>query len=188
MQTIYRFRAIFSIMLTFIIMVPFANAQELEDVIFLKGAYQNASGTDACTLFSGNADEHPNSPNDGTNYLMQSAIGWPTPATLGWVNPDAAGLPEEPKNAAEGLAHEGYQYLKDVETLYFSYYQNDDPKNPESIYLGFDWATSHIINHGEFGEVNIGDKLYKLEDLFNEEKASKAMQYLFTAFNMNPYL
>lgn len=190
MQKTYHFRIISAILLTFIIMASFAQAQELEDVIFLKGAYQNVADKNAyaCTVFSGNANNPPSSPKDGTHYLMQSSIGWPTPATLGWVNPDAPGLPEEPKNAAESLAYEGYQYLKDVQTLFNSYYQNDDPKNPESIYLGFDWFTNHIMNSGGMGQVTIDGKLYDPDVLFDEEAANKAMQYLFIAFNMNPYL
>ncbi len=188
MQRNYRFRIISAMMLVFMMMASAAPAQELEDVIFLQGAYKNASNTNACTVFSGNSDIPPNSPKDGTHYLAQSAIGWPTPATLGWVNPMAAGLPDEPKNAAESLASQGYQYLKNIQTLFNSYYQNSDPKNPESIYLGFDWFTNHIMNSGGIGQVTIDGKIYDADALFDEETANHAMQYLFIAFNMNPYL
>lgn len=187
MQRNYHVRIISALMLVFMMMASAAPAQELEDVIFLQGAYKNASNTNACTVFSGNADIPPNSPKDGTHYLAQSAIGWPTPATLGWVNPLAAGLPGEPKDAAESLASQGYQYLKDIQTLFNSYYQNDNPKNPESIYLGFDWFTNHIMNSGGTGQVTVDGKIYDPDALFNEETANKAMQYLFIAFNMNPY-
>ncbi len=179
---------VFAILLIFFIMTSFAEAQELEDVIFLKGAYQNALGSNACTLFSGNAENPPDSPNNGTSYLLQSAIGWPTPATKGWVNPDAPGLPSEPKDAAESLAQEGYQYLRNIQTIFHSYYQNDDPKNSDSIYLGFDWFTNHIMNSGGTGQVIINGELYDPDALFDEETASKAQQHLFIAFNMNPSL
>ncbi len=190
MQRNYRVRIISAMMLVFMMMASAAPAQELEDVIFLQGAYKNAFNTNAnaCTVFSGNADNPPNSPKDGTHYLAQSAIGWPTPATLGWVDPNAVGLYGEPKKAAESLADQGYQYLKDIQTLFNSYYQNDNPKNPESIYLGFDWFTNHIMNSGGTGLVTVDGKIYDPDALFNEETANKAMQYLFIAFNMNPYL
>ncbi len=190
----YSFQFVFVIFFTFFILSP-VNAADLEDVIFLQGAFKNVANKNACAIFSGNVNSPENAPNDGVHddahYLVQSSIGWPAPATVGWIKPGAAGLPGEPANAAEALAHEGYQYLKAVQDIFLSYYQNEDPTNPESIYLAFDYfiteGNNRIINpRGE--QISIDGDLFDPDALFDEVKSDKAKQCFFEAFNINPYL
>lgn len=198
-----------------------APAQELEDVIFLEGAYYNpvykfkgvsADGTptlcasadivdpcttDACkpcmngaTFFSGNVQQWgvsadgptQNIPNDGANhYLARSSIGWASPATVGWVNPSGDGSPGNPRDAAEGLAQKGSEYIKEVENIFYSYYDNTgDVQNPDDIYLAYDFdlSTGYVIDPAT-GEP-------RSAVLFDDAAANGAKQNFFRAWKINP--
>jgi hypothetical protein len=165
-----------------------AGAENLEDVVFIQGEFDNASHKDACVFFSGNIDSSATSPNNGNAYLQESSFGTPMPATMGWVVPDAAGLPDAPKNAAEQLIKDGYGYVEDMKAVFNSYYQNEKPLDPKEIYLAFDWLTNGIMNSGGMGQIEINGELFDADMLFDEDKAANAKKCLFTAFSMNPYL
>ncbi|MCP4110440.1 MAG: hypothetical protein GY749_33790 [Desulfobacteraceae bacterium] len=192
-----------------------AKSQELEDVIFLRGAYENpvygfkisygtpvictSGDTDcvhACTMFSGNVGPEQavnwnpdvqgipaNTPNDGSHYLLQSSIGWPTPATVGWVNPSGDGSPENPRNAAESLVQEGNQYLEKIKNVFYNYYDNrGDTSDPDDIYFAYDFTMSD----GDVIDPATGEPRSNI--IFDEEAANSAKQNYFRAWNINPYL
>jgi hypothetical protein len=165
-----------------------AAAQELEQMIFVQGFYDNPASTgtpagagiaaNACSLFSGSVSPKETAPHDGDGkyYLTQASIGWPAPATIGWIDPNAA----FPANAAEQLAYLGYQYLKAIKTLFAGYYQNDNPTTPASIYLAFDYV---LTQEGKRLVMPKGEKIIlpdgTLQDpdlLFDEEQADLAQQ------------
>jgi hypothetical protein len=89
-----------SVLFGILICIPVVSAQELEDMIFVEGAYQNpvyteppsgvAISTTGNSLFSGNVNAPDTAPNDGAHYLVQSTFGWTTPATVGWQHHAAA--------------------------------------------------------------------------------------------------
>lgn len=176
------------IVLAVLLMSGISRAENLEDVIFVQGEFDNASYKNACVFFSGNADSSATAPKNGVSFLQQSSIGSPMPATMGWVVPNAAGLPDAPKNAAEQLVKDGYAYIEDMQTVFNSYFQNDSPLQPDQIYLAFDWFTNGIMNNGGMGQIEINGELYDADMLFDENSAFNAKKYLFTAFHMNPWL
>ncbi len=189
MQKIYK--SIFQLLgITIVIwlLTGMAGAENLEDVIFIQGEFDNASYKDACVIFSGNIDSSATAPNNGDSYLQESSFGAPMSATVGWVVPDAAGLPDAPKNAAEQLLKDGYGYVEDMKAIFNSYYQNEKPLDSDEIYLAFDWLTNGIMNNDGMGQIEINGELFDADMLFDEDKAANAKKYLFTAFNMNPYL
>ena len=116
----------------------------------------------------------PNTPNDGAHYLLQSSIGWPTPATVGWVKPDAE--PGDPRTAYEHYIKKGDTYNQTVESYFDSYYaiEGDDP---DKIYLAFDF------------DPDSGDDLpgnASLTDILDE--AYEAQRCFYTAWRINPMM
>ncbi|MFH1148209.1 MAG: hypothetical protein V1736_10950 [Pseudomonadota bacterium] len=172
------------------------HAAALEDLIFVEGAYENPAclGTpsqpvcirrDVCALFSGNEgpmqavgwnpatqEIPPNTPNDGSHYLLQSSIGWPIPATVGWVNPVAG--TGEPRNAYEYYVKEGNTYNQTVESVFDSYYKTEN-QDPEKVYLAFDFDP----DTGECLPGNAG-----LTDLL--QQAYDAQSRFYTAYRISP--
>ena len=116
----------------------------------------------------------PNTPNDGAHYLLQSSIGWPTPATVGWVKPDAE--PGDPRTAYEHYIKKGDTYNQTVESYFDSYYAIEDD-DPEKIYLAFDF------------DPDSGDDLpgnASLTDILDE--AYEAQRCFYTAWRINPMM
>jgi hypothetical protein len=170
-------------------------AQNLEDLIFVEGRYENpvyrssptqtpAIHTDVCIFFGGNVgpveaqnwdpntqEIPPNTPNDGSHYLLQSSIGWPTPATVGWVDPGA-----DPKNAYEHYIKEGDTYNQTVESYFDSYYAIEDD-DPEKIYFAFDFDPE--TGAGLPGNAPLTDTL---------QDAYKAQRCFYTAWRINPMM
>ena len=168
---------------------------------------ENVVRTDVCSVFSGHvgpetaagwdtASEVPpagtpnNDPDDELPegeklYLVQSSLGWAMPATVGWVNPAFFPSPDEPANAAEYFARKGYSYMSDIEQIYTSYYKNDDPQDPNSIYLAYDF----IMTDPDTDERIVlpdGETLDP-QDIYDSASSDAARQDLFTAYNMDPW-
>lgn len=170
-----------------------AHAQDLEDLIFVEGRYDNPMyrslptqpptiRTDVCTFFSGNVgpveaenwdpatqEIPPDTPNDGAHYLLQSSIGWPTPATVGWVDPGA-----DQKNAYEHYIKKGDTYNQTVESAFDNYYAIED-SDPEKIYLAFDFDPE--TGDGLPGNATLTDIL---------DEAYEAQRCFYTAWRINP--
>ena len=194
-----------------------AEALELEDIVLVRGQYENpihveapvsnGVSTAACTLFSGNvgptnglswdpqADAMPPEvPKDGGgNYLLQSSVGWPTPATVGWVDRSAEGLPGTPKNAVEALAHDGYQHLMTIQDIFDTYYQNAEPTDPESIYLAYDFILTDdqgdrlVSQNGEARFILPDGTHTNAEVIFDKTASDEAKRNLFVARSMDPH-
>jgi hypothetical protein len=185
-----------------------AIAGNLEDIIWLQGQYDNVIytespdeiylNTDACSFFSGNVGPAnaidwntktqfipPNTPNDGQMFLMQSSIGWTTPATVGWVYSYTGVTNDETITAAEYLIQKGAPYLTQLKTIFDSYYDNQSEGNipdPDEIYMAFDFS----LTNGQMIDPVTG--LPKIEIVYDQSRSNEAKEALFKAWKINPYI
>jgi hypothetical protein len=185
-----------------------AAANNLEDLIWLQGQYDNVTytensseisiNTESCSFFSGNVgptnavDWNPetqpipsNTPNDGQIYLMQSSIGWTTPATIGWVNSQTEPANDEPDNAAEYLIQTATSYLTTLKTIFDNYYDNQadgETPDPDKIYMAYDFS----LTDGQMIDPITGQP--KVEIVYDETSSNVAKEALFIAWKINPYI
>lgn len=167
-----------------VFLCQFANASNLEDLIFIEGTSINTF------VSGGNVDTLENSPSDasGNLKLLSSTIGSPFPNTVGWVAPNG---PVGQRSADESLVNEGLVHVISLKKLFNDYYNNGEPETPNSMYLAYDFFLYDAVSDQVQFTPNGGDTSgtsFVPANLFDPSKSEKAKEALFTALQINPYI
>ena len=207
MAIINRSRIFLYLILTFLFVMQ-AEANNLEDLVWLQGKYNNMTyaerpngiylNTEACTFFSGNVGPTiiedwnseiqaipTNTPNDGQIFLLQSSIGWPTPASVGWVKSDLNSSSDDAENAADALIKKGALYLTTLRTMFDNYYDNQtegETPDPDKIYMAYDFS----VTDGQMIDPVTGQP--KVSIVYDQIASNEAKAAFFTAWKINPYI
>jgi len=196
--------------LTLLLLVPNTSAQVLETLTFAQSDYKNivctvttsncANPEGGVTFMSGSSNANvsnapqlsvgfPGTETTKTGFLVQSSFGHPTARHLGWGSSQGV-------TAAQHYAEQGYGFVQQVQTLFESYYQNSDPSDPRDIYLGFDFILTNdqgelisVAEDNQDIDITLSDgTTVDSSVIFRTEEINAALQSLYTALQIDPYM